>query len=59
MQEIKSIVFVTISHGKQEEGEIANNYERAMIPQVRFIKCPIKASLGVLGTIRNKHSIKL
>jgi DNA-binding HxlR family transcriptional regulator len=33
----------------QEEEESANNYERAIIPQVSFIKCPIKTSLGVLG----------
>lgn len=29
--------------------ELSNNYERAIIPQVIFIKCPIKTSLGLLG----------
>jgi DNA-binding HxlR family transcriptional regulator len=53
MQEIKSIVARIITHKQQEEegeGELANsNYERAIIPQIIFIKCPIKTSLGVLG----------
>jgi DNA-binding HxlR family transcriptional regulator len=34
---------------KQKEEESSNNYERAIIPQLSFIKCPIKTSLGVLG----------
>lgn len=33
----------------EEEEKIANNYERAIVPQVTFIKCPIKTSLGMLG----------
>ena len=52
MQEIKSIVARIITHKQQEEGEgeLANsNYERAIISQIIFIKCPIKTSLGVLG----------
>ncbi|MFL6384966.1 MAG: hypothetical protein ACJ712_08350 [Nitrososphaeraceae archaeon] len=53
MQEIKRIVARIITHKQQEEegeGELANsNYERAIIPQIIFIKCPIKTSLGVLG----------
>jgi DNA-binding HxlR family transcriptional regulator len=37
--------------GKQEEGEeeLTNSYERAIIPQAVFTKCPIKTTLGVLG----------
>jgi DNA-binding HxlR family transcriptional regulator len=34
---------------KQKEEESSNNYEPAIIPQLSFIKCPIKTSLGVLG----------
>jgi len=37
------------SSDKQEEVEPAIDYELAMIPQVSFMKCPIKTSLGVLG----------
>jgi DNA-binding HxlR family transcriptional regulator len=33
----------------QEEEESASNYESVILPQVRFVKCPIKTSLGVLG----------
>lgn len=33
----------------QEEGESISNDKGAILPQVRFIKCPIKTSLGVLG----------
>ena len=35
----------------QEQGEVelTNNYERAIIPQAIFTKCPIKTTLGVLG----------
>jgi DNA-binding HxlR family transcriptional regulator len=39
-----------ITDEQEGEGEeLANNYERAIIPQVMFIECPIKTSLGVLG----------
>ena len=45
--------YITDKQQEEEEGEegeeLANNYERAIIPQVIFIKCPIKTSLGVLG----------
>jgi DNA-binding HxlR family transcriptional regulator len=34
--------------GRQDK-ESFNNYEYAIVPQVSFIKCPIKTSLGVLG----------
>jgi DNA-binding HxlR family transcriptional regulator len=34
---------------EEEEEESANNYERAIVPQVSFSKCPIKTSLEVLG----------
>jgi DNA-binding HxlR family transcriptional regulator len=34
---------------QQQEGELGNNDERAIIPQVIFTKCPIKTSLGVLS----------
>jgi DNA-binding HxlR family transcriptional regulator len=34
---------------KQEEEKSTTDYELAMIPQVSFMKCPIKTSLGVLG----------
>ncbi|HEX2124432.1 MAG TPA: helix-turn-helix domain-containing protein [Nitrososphaeraceae archaeon] len=35
--------------GQEEEGESISNDKGAILPQVRFIKCPIKTSLGVLG----------
>jgi DNA-binding HxlR family transcriptional regulator len=41
-----------LQHAKakqKEEEESSNNYERAIMPQLSFIKCPIKTSLGVLG----------
>lgn len=34
---------------KGQEDDSANNYKDVLLPQVRFIKCPIKTSLGVLG----------
>jgi hypothetical protein len=34
---------------EEEEEESAGNNEGVILPQVRFIECPIKASLGVLG----------
>jgi DNA-binding HxlR family transcriptional regulator len=33
----------------EEEKSASNDDERVILPQVRFIKCPIKTSLGVLG----------
>jgi DNA-binding HxlR family transcriptional regulator len=33
----------------EEEKSASNDDERAILPQVRFIKCPIRTSLGVLG----------
>ena len=38
--------------GQEEEEEkesASNDDEDVILPQVRFIKCPIKTSLGVLG----------
>jgi DNA-binding HxlR family transcriptional regulator len=32
-----------------EEKSASNDDERAILPQARFIKCPIRTSLGVLG----------
>jgi DNA-binding HxlR family transcriptional regulator len=34
---------------EEEEESASNNDDGAILPQVRFIKCPIKTSLGVLG----------
>ena len=34
---------------QEGEGELTNNYERVIMPQVIFTRCPIKTSLGVLG----------
>jgi DNA-binding HxlR family transcriptional regulator len=33
----------------EEEKSASNDDERVILPQVRFIKCPIRTSLGVLG----------
>jgi DNA-binding HxlR family transcriptional regulator len=33
----------------EEEKSASNDDERSILPQVRFINCPIKTSLGVLG----------
>jgi DNA-binding HxlR family transcriptional regulator len=35
--------------GQAEEEKLASNDEDMLLPQVRFIECPIKTSLGVLG----------
>ena len=40
--------------GKQRKGEVqveesAHNYRGAIWPQVKFITCPIRTSLGILG----------
>ena len=40
--------YITDEQQGGEEEELGNNYERAIIPQVIFIKCPIKTSLGLL-----------
>ena len=34
---------------KSQEDESSNNYKGVLLPQVKFVKCPIKTSLGVLG----------
>ena len=34
---------------QEEKEESIGNDKGAILPQVRFIKCPIKTSLGVLG----------
>ncbi|MER5175443.1 MAG: helix-turn-helix domain-containing protein [Candidatus Nitrosocosmicus sp.] len=34
---------------KSQEDDLSNNYKDVLLPQVRFVKCPIKTSLGVLG----------
>ncbi len=34
---------------KSQEDDLSNNYKGVLLPQVRFVKCPIKTSLGVLG----------
>jgi hypothetical protein len=43
--------------GKQEEREeeLANSYDRAIMPQAMFIKCPIKTTLGVLLTPKRSN----
>ena len=35
--------------GQEEENESVGNDEGALLPQVRFVKCPIKTRLEVLG----------
>jgi DNA-binding HxlR family transcriptional regulator len=37
------------SSDKQGEEKSTTDYELAMLPQVSFMKCPIKTSLGILG----------
>ena len=37
------------SSDKQEDEKCTTDFELEMIPQVSFMKCPIKTSLGVLG----------
>lgn len=35
-------------HTYRQEGK-SGNHERAILPQVRFVTCPIRTSLGILG----------
>jgi hypothetical protein len=43
---------------KGQEEESVSNFEGVILPQVRFMECPIKTSLGVLGKKRTIMTIR-